>query len=157
MAVATVDCYQKVGRCECAGPIIVMNAPHPVVRVYLVEDSPILTKLLVGLIEAEPGALVVGKTDNARTAIADIPAVKPDIVVLDLHLREGNGVDVMRALRQGAGASPLPQLVVLTNHSGLPYRKAARDAGAHHFFDKSSEIPLMLSLIRSQMAVKPAT
>ena len=126
-----------------------MNAAHPVVRVYLVEDSPILTKLLVGLIEAEPGAFVVGQCDNARAAITDIQTMKPDAVVLDLHLREGNGVDVIRALRQKGDV--LPTLIVLTNHSGLPYRKAAREAGAHHFFDKSSEIPLMLSLLRSQL------
>ena len=70
----------------------------------------------------------------------------PDVVVLDLHLREGNGIDVIRALRQ-AGTDPT--CIVLTNHSGLPYRKAALEAGAHHFFDKSTEIPLMLSLIRT--------
>ena len=45
-----------------------MNAAHPVTRVYLVEDSPILTKLLVGLLEAEPGVLVVGRADNAHSA-----------------------------------------------------------------------------------------
>ena len=72
--------------------------------------------------------------------------IRPDAVVLDLHLREGNGIDVVRALRE---AGTLPTCIVLTNHSGLPYRKAALDAGAHHFFDKSTEIPLMLSLIRT--------
>ncbi len=125
-----------------------MNVAHPVVRVYLVEDSPILTKLLVGLIEADSGALVVGQADNARVAIAEIRSLDPDVVVLDLHLREGNGVDVIRALRSDDTAGSAT-LVVLTNHSGLPYRKAAREAGADHFFDKSTEIPLMLSLIRS--------
>ena len=133
-----------------------MNVAHPVVRVYLVEDSPILTKLLVGLIEADSGALVVGQADSVRTALAEIRSLAPDVVVLDLHLREGNGVDVMRALRSEDPAS-LPTFVVLTNHSGLPYRKAAREAGADHFFDKSTEIPLMLSLIRSLMcAARPA-
>ena len=132
-----------------------MNVAHPAVRVYLVEDSPILTKLLVGLIEADSGALVVGQADSARKAIAEIGALAPDVVVLDLHLREGNGVDVMRALRPAPQPTPPtpapPTFVVLTNHSGLPYRKAAREAGADHFFDKSTEIPLMLSLIRSLM------
>ena len=128
-----------------------MNVAHPVVRVYLVEDSPILTKLLVGLIEADSGAIVVGQSDNARSALADISSLDPDLVVLDLHLREGNGVDVIRALRASDKALSLPTLVVLTNHSGLPYRKAAREAGADHFFDKSTEIPMMLSLIRSLM------
>ena len=123
-----------------------MNAAHPVTRVYLVEDSPILTKLLLGLLEAEPGVLVVGHADNARDATAAIIELRPDAVVLDLHLRVGNGIDVIRALRQTGN---VPTCIVLTNHSGIPYRKAALDAGAHHFFDKSTEIPLMLTLIRT--------
>jgi DNA-binding NarL/FixJ family response regulator len=131
-----------------------MNAAHPVTRVYLVEDSPILTKLLVGLLEAEPGLLVVGRADNAQGATREILELRPDAVVLDLHLREGNGIDVIRALRQ---AGTPPTCIVLTNHSGLPYRKAALEAGAHHFFDKSTEIPLVLSLIRTlPSSTKPA-
>jgi hypothetical protein len=65
-----------------------MNVAHPFVRVYLVEDSPILTKLLVGLIEADSGALVVGQADNARAALADIRSLNPDLVVLDLRQEE---------------------------------------------------------------------
>ena len=123
-----------------------MNAAQPVTRVYLVEDSPILTNLLVGLLEAEPEVLVIGHADNAHAAIREIVEHRPDAVVLDLHLREGSGIDVIRALRV---AGTLPTCIVLTNHSGLPYRKAALDAGAHHFFDKSAEIPSMLALLRT--------
>ena len=129
-----------------------MNAPLSVTRVYLVEDSPILTKLLVGLLEAESGILVVGHADTARAATAAILALRPDAVVLDLHLREGNGIDVIRALRR---TETVPTCIVLTNHSGLPYRKAAQEAGAHHFFDKSTEIPLLLSLLRTLSASAP--
>lgn len=114
-------------------------------RAYLVEDSPILTKLLIGLIEAEPGVAVVGREDTARAAIASIRALGPNVVVLDLHLREGNGIDVIRALRKDASA---PTCIVLSNHSSPAYRKAALEAGAEHFFDKSTEIPLMLALIQ---------
>ena len=117
-------------------------------RAYLVEDSPILTKLLVGLLEAEPGVIVVGHADNVQDATVAIVELRPDAVVLDLHLRIGNGIDVIRALRQ---TGTVPTCIVLTNHSGIPYRKAALEAGAHHFFDKSTEIPLMLKLIRTLM------
>mgnify|MGYP006328013231 CR=1 FL=1 len=83
---------------------------------------------------------------NGRDAVTLAASARPDAVVLDLHLREGNGIDVMRALRQ---VGTLPTFIVLTNHSGLPYRKAALEAGADHFLDKSTEIPLVLSLIRT--------
>lgn len=123
-----------------------MTAPRPVTRVYLVEDSPILTKLLTSLLDAEPGARVIGHADNASDAIAQIVELRPDVLVLDLHLRQGSGIDVIRALRR---TGTLPTCIVLTNHSAPSYRKAALDAGAHHFFDKSTEIPLMLSLVRT--------
>ena len=116
----------------------------PVIRVYLVEDSPILTKLLTGLLEGMAGIAFAGHTDSVREAIRAIAADPPDVVVLDLHLRDGNGFEVMRALR------PLvrpPVVIVLTNHSGDHYRKAAGDAGARHFFDKGCEIPLMLDAV----------
>jgi DNA-binding NarL/FixJ family response regulator len=123
-----------------------MTAADPTTRVFLVEDSAILTKLLVGLIEAEPGARVVGREDTAAGAIDRILQAKPDAVILDLHLREGTGYDVLRALR---AMQPRPVVVVLTNHTGAAWRQAAIDGGADHFFDKSTQIPLMLSMIRS--------
>jgi DNA-binding NarL/FixJ family response regulator len=130
-----------------------MNAASPVIRVYLVEDSPILTKLLISLFGAESGIRVIGHADTAQAATEEVLELRPDVVVLDLHLREGNGVDVIRALRRTGSA---PTCIVLTNHSGLPYRKAALDAGADFFFDKSSEIPLMLSRIRTLPKTEPA-
>jgi DNA-binding NarL/FixJ family response regulator len=123
-----------------------MTPADPTTRVFLVEDSAILTKLLVGLIEAEPGTRVVGRDDTAAGAIGSILREKPHAVILDLHLREGSGYDVLRALR---GAQPPPVIIVLTNHVGASWRQVALDGGAHHFFDKSTQIPLMLSVIRS--------
>lgn len=115
-----------------------------VIRVYLVEDSAILTKLLTGLLEGLAGVAFTGHTDSVREAIEAIAADPPDVVVLDLHLRDGNGFEVLRALRP---LGPRPVVIVLTNHAGETYRKAAIDAGARHFFDKGSEIPLMLGVV----------
>ncbi|HVF63050.1 MAG TPA: response regulator transcription factor [Casimicrobiaceae bacterium] len=118
----------------------------PPLKVFLVEDSPILVRLIGELLTAEPGIEVVGKADTTKGAIELIRDSKPDVVVLDLHLREGTGLDVLRQLRQ---VGPPPVAIVLTNHSAEPYRKAALAGGANHFFDKSTEIPLMLKLVRT--------
>lgn len=122
------------------------NAAHPVTRVYLVEDSPILTKLLVGLLEAERNVLVLGHADEAPVATEEIVRLKPDVAIIDLHLRTGSGIDVLRGI-SGSGVKPV--CIVLTNHSSATYRKAALGAGAHYFFDKSTEIPLMLATVRA--------
>jgi DNA-binding NarL/FixJ family response regulator len=115
-------------------------------RVYLVEDSAIMSPVLRTLVEAT-GARIVGNSGSAGTAIEDIEVLRPDVVIIDIGLREGSGFDVMRALFHANGTDG-PARVVLTNHALEPYRKAAARWGAAHFFDKSSQIPEMLRILR---------
>lgn len=104
-------------------------------KVFLVEDAPLLRERLVALI-ASVGGINVGHADGAQQAIEGILARLPDAVVLDLHLREGNGFDVLRAVRKEA---PAIGFFVLTNHPHEHYRANAERLGARGFFDKSSE------------------
>ena len=83
-----------------------------------------------------PGAVVAGHAESAPQAIEAILTARPHAVVLDLHLKEGNGFDVMRALRKSA---PEIAFYVLTNHPVEGYRLAAERLGARGFFDKSTE------------------
>ena len=105
-------------------------------KVFLVEDStPLLTRLQA-MIDAIPGATLIGHASGATEAIREITACKPDVVVLDIHLAEGNGFDVMRA----ASKSTLETaFYVLTNHPMAGYRMTAERLGARGFFDKSTE------------------
>ena len=68
-------------------------------------------------------------------------------MVIDIGLREGSGFDVLKALfrTQGTGG---PTRMMLTNYALEPFRKAAARWGAAHFFDKSSQIPEMLHVLR---------
>ena len=116
-------------------------------RVYLVEDSSIMSPLLRTLIEAV-GARVVGNSGEATPAIADIKVLRPDVVVIDIGLREGSGFDVLKALFKEMGAEG-PARMVLTSHTLDPYRKAAKRWGAKYFFDKSNQIPEMLRVLRT--------
>jgi CheY-like chemotaxis protein len=100
-------------------------------RVFLVEDAPLLRERLVALI-ASVGASTVGHAEGAREAIEGILASALDAVVLDLHLKEGNGFDVLRAVRK---AAPAIVFFVLTNHPHEGYRAGQLPRG----FDKSSE------------------
>jgi DNA-binding NarL/FixJ family response regulator len=105
------------------------------VKVFLVEDAPLLRERLVALI-ASVGASTVGHADGAREAIDGILASAPDAVVLDLHLKEGNGFDVLRAVRK---AAPAIAFFIVTNHPHEGYRASAERLGARGFYDKSSE------------------
>ena len=106
-------------------------------KVFLVEDAPLLRERLVALIAAIPGASVVGHASGAAEALSGILAARPDAVVLDIHLTEGNGFDVLRGLRAAQFA---PGIYVLTNYPLDGYRQAAERLGARGFFDKSNEI-----------------
>ena len=105
--------------------------------------STLLRELLQG-----NGASIVGQSDSAQIAAADIRAVNPDVVVIDIALRRGNGFDVLKSLRDQPVAKQ-PVRIVLTNYTLTSYRNAAKRMGADYFFDKSDEIPELLRVIRS--------
>ncbi len=115
---------------------------HPVLvpaeemlRVYLVEDSALVRERLETMVDAV-AARTVGHASRAREAIEGILAARPDLVVLDLQLEQGSGIDVLRALHDLA---PAIEVLMLTNFASEPYRRAAERLGARGFFDKSTE------------------
>jgi two-component system chemotaxis response regulator CheB len=114
-------------------------------RVYVVEDSPIIQRLLASKIEAADAKLL-GQSADAKTAIAELAMLQPDLVVVDIALEDGNGFDVLRAI-QGCGLVPGAVKVVLTNHANAEYEKLSARLGAHRFFDKASEMSQLLALV----------
>jgi DNA-binding NarL/FixJ family response regulator len=116
-------------------------------RVYVVEDSPLVFARLRESIE-EDGATVVGHADDATTAFAEICELHPDVVIVDIALREGTGLHVLKDIAD-LPRDEQPARVVLTNFNREWYRDAAMRLGAEHFFDKSCEIPEMLDVLRA--------
>src|SRR5206468_4708640 len=92
--------------------------------VYLVEDSPIILDRLTELIEEAGVATIVGYADTASAAIADIAALHPDVVTVDITLKRGNGFDVLEAINIGSEGHP-PLRIVLTHYTFASYRDAA--------------------------------
>ncbi|MEO8304805.1 MAG: response regulator [Betaproteobacteria bacterium] len=116
-------------------------------RVYVVEDSAIVFDRLQELLH-EQGVQVVGHSDTAATAIVEIAALRPDVVVVDIALREGTGFHVLKAL--GEPTDPRgPARVVLTNFNRDWYRDAAKRLGVEHFFDKSYQIPDLMKVLHA--------
>jgi two-component system, NarL family, response regulator DevR len=115
------------------------------VKVFLVEDAPLLRERLEAMLAAIPGVRPVGHAAEAEAAIEGILATQADAVVLDIQLAKGSGFDVLRALR---GRAQHVAVYVLTNFASEGYRKAAERLGARGFFDKSNDI----SLLRAALA-----
>jgi two-component system, NarL family, response regulator DevR len=106
--------------------------------VFLVEDSAPVRVRLEALLAAIPGASVVGFAETAEEAVRSILEKQPHVVVLDMHLKQGTGLDVLRALQGKAGGTAV---YVLTNYALEAYRQAAERLGARGFFDKTSDLP----------------
>jgi len=105
-------------------------------RVLLVEDSKVLTERLTEAIRQIPDVELVGIADTEIAAIAAATREPVDVIILDLHLRQGTGFGVMRAL---VGRPCKPRIVVLTNYDLPEYKNAAIALGATHFLDKARD------------------
>ena len=112
---------------------------HKALKVYLVEDSPVLRDRVIESLEETVDSRVVGSADTEDDAVSGIAASTPDAVVLDIQLRQGNGLNVLRRLR-GLRLDVRPLVIVLTNYSDPEFRVRARSAGTDFFFDKATEL-----------------
>ncbi len=81
------------------------------VRVFLVDDHEIVRRGLSDLIDHEPDLEVVGEAGTVRGARGRVAAIRPDVAVLDVHLPDGNGVDLCRDIRS---ADPSIRCLMLT-------------------------------------------
>jgi two-component system response regulator DevR len=96
-------------------------------RVFLVDDHEIVRHGVAALIDVQPDLTVVGEAGTVREALARIPATSPDVVVLDLRLPDGDGIQLCRAIRS---AQPQIHCLMLTAHDDDEASVAAVLAGA---------------------------
>ncbi|OGA03400.1 MAG: hypothetical protein A3H35_17010 [Betaproteobacteria bacterium RIFCSPLOWO2_02_FULL_62_17] len=106
------------------------------ITAFIAEDSVAIGERLAKLLEEGDSIDVVGQAQTPLGAIDGILASKPDAVVLDIHLRGGSGLEVIRKLHPLA---PQIVFVVLTNYPDPHYRRLFAEAGASSLLDKSSE------------------
>jgi DNA-binding NarL/FixJ family response regulator len=118
------------------------------VRVFIVEDSAALRERIVGDIVALGRFDIVGWAESQNEAVESIALLAPDVVVTDLRLKEGSGVEVLRRVREKRPMPP-PSIVVLTNYATLEYKQRCFDFGADEFFDKTSEYDEFLQRMRA--------
>ena len=84
------------------------------IGVFLLDDHEIVRRGVKDLLEADPGIMVVGEAGTAAAALARIPALRPDVAVLDVRLPDGDGVTVCREIRS---KMPSVACLILTSFS----------------------------------------
>src|SRR6478735_8717314 len=85
-----------------------MSDSTAVIQVFLLDNHEVVRRGVRDLLETEPDITVVGEASTAREALTRVPALQPDVAVLDVRLPDGDGVTVCRDLR-----SELPDLACL--------------------------------------------
>ena len=123
-------------------------------KIFLVDDSPLVRQRIVALIGAINGVEIVGEAEDASNALSSIAVTDADVVIVDLRLIGGSGLDVLAGLAQ----SSRPVItIVLTNYSSAVIRETCLLAGANYFFDKTSEFNLARDVIERIARARPAS
>lgn len=126
-----------------------MNAslpPAAALRVFLVDHANAVRQRIALLVGAIRGVVVVGEAEDDQDALTHIRGTHADVVLVDLRLADGSGLDLIGALSK---AVPRIVTIVLTNHSAPAFRKACATAGADYFFDKTVEFDAACHVIES--------
>ena len=107
-------------------------------RVVIVEDSPIIRARLAESLSEIPNLEITGQAESESDALALLGGGEWDAVVLDLQLKQGTGLGVLKRLRQEGRASHT-KVIVFTNYAFPQYRDRSLSFGADFFFDKARE------------------
>jgi DNA-binding NarL/FixJ family response regulator len=121
-------------------------------NVFIVDDATIVVEKLTAMFSGIDGVECVGHAKNALDAIRSIAEMKPDVVILDIHLKGGgNGMDVLAQIKK----QNLPPIVImLTNYHYPQYRKKCETLGADYFLDKVTDIEKLYNIFDQLMIVK---
>jgi DNA-binding NarL/FixJ family response regulator len=120
-------------------------------KVFLVEDSPLVCERLVEMIESGGKNRVVGQAATYDDALSGIAATAPDVGIFDVQLARGNGID---ALAEAKRRMPGLVGIVMSNYATPQHEKASGRAGADHFLDKSADFERITEILAS-IAARP--
>lgn len=126
-------------------------------RVFIADDSRLMLERLNALLTTVEGVQIIGAARTVGAAIRGIQHLLPDLVILDFQLPDGNGMDVLKAIKQGKPDSTPPLVLMLTNFAYPQYRTECMQRGADYFFDKSQDFERVVEVCRhllSEMATK---
>lgn len=119
-------------------------------RAYILENSEIVRVRLALLLAEIEGLELVGQAGSIKDATENICRLQPDVVLVDIKLSDGNGLDMLESL-QAQGLKT--RAVVMTFYPHPQYRKRAMELGAICFIDKAKEFE-NIRLILGQIVVE---
>ena len=117
--------------------------------ILVVDDHPILRQGLTQLINQEVDLRVCGEADEEHTAIEAIAALKPDMVIVDIALKDTSGIELIKKIRVDNARLPI---LVLSMHDESLYTERALRAGANGYIMKQEAPDQIVKAIRRVLA-----
>jgi DNA-binding NarL/FixJ family response regulator len=134
-----------------------LDMPSRSSSIFLIDDHPLVRLWLGQLIEEHGDLVVCGEADNARDALQRIPVTNPDLVIVDLSLPGGSGMELIKSLKT---LFPNLLMIVLSMHDESVYAERAIRAGARGFVMKRATadhiIEAIYKVLRGKLAVSDA-
>jgi DNA-binding NarL/FixJ family response regulator len=121
------------------------SEPSEPIRIFLLDDHEVVRRGIRELLETEPGFEVVGESGSAVEAARRIPALRPDVAILDGRLPDGSGIDVCRDVRS---QDPSIAALILTSYDDDDALFAAIMAGAAGYVLKQVRGDDLIDMIR---------
>jgi DNA-binding NarL/FixJ family response regulator len=125
-------------------------------RVVIVEDSAIIRARLSEALSEIPNVAIVGQVETEADALAILAQTKWDAAVLDLQLKQGTGLGVLKSLAHGTRPANT-KIIVFTNYAFPQYRDRSMLLGADYFFDKSREFHRVREVLHTLAASDSST
>ncbi|MDJ1371532.1 response regulator [Gulosibacter molinativorax] len=122
------------------------------IRIVVVDDHPIVRDGIISMVSREGDIEVVGEAASGPEAVIVVTRELPDVVLMDLRMPGGDGVDAVRELT----AAEVPtRILVLTTYDTDRDIRAALGAGAHGYLLKDTPRPVLLQAVRDIAAGRP--
>lgn len=126
-------------------------------KVFLIEDSALLQELLASMLSELDGVEFCGCASGETAALAHLKNAPVDLVIIDIQLREGSGIGVLRTLQNDGTHYGNPLKAVLTNYAHDGMRARCERLGMDAFFDKSLNINQLLDYVVVAAQAKAAS
>ena len=117
---------------------------YPNCRVLVVDDHPAAREGLSWRIAQEPGMVVCGEAAGVQEALKQVQSLQPDVAVVDITLKDGNGIDLIKRIKAG---SPTVRVLAWSMHPESLYAERALRAGALGYMNKENTTGTLLEAI----------
>jgi two-component system response regulator DevR len=120
-------------------------------KVLIADDSIPVRERLVGIISEVEGVNIVGQAENTIETMLLTKELNPDLIVLDLRIPGGTGMDIIDDIKK---INPMIIIIILTNYHFLEYRQKCMKEGADYFFSISDEYEKVIDVVEELISKK---